>query len=138
LEARVTQEPRISKELRELMDKSLKDYPYGMVCTGTVAITEPQNTIHTTFGGFQNQNELRDSLLSTTRIEKFSRVCNIFSNQDAIHFMNKLILSGTQKFESAPYIQELKDLSLIETKDDQVLISGKGRIFILAIHSLIS
>lgn len=131
-------EPIISKELRELMSKNLKDYPYGMVCTGILSVSDPQNTIHTTFGGFQNKNELRDSLLSTTEIEKFSSLCNLFSNQEVINFMNELILLGDKEYENLSYIKKLQELSLIDRKNNRVSITGKGRIFILAIYSLIN
>lgn len=132
------QEPKISKDLRNLMTENLKHYPQGMICTGFLARTKPHDTVHTTFGGFHNEEDFSNSLHNENVQKRFSNLCRIFSNQDNIHLMNDLILKGAQTIQDENLIESLIDLEMISITENKYEITAKGRIFILATYSIVS
>lgn len=132
------QEPQISKDLRDLMNNNLKTYPYGMICTGFLSLSEPYNTVHTTFGGFNNLEDFSNSLSNDSAKSKFQTLCALFANKENLDLMIQLILNGPQNIENKELSMALLDHELIEAQEDKFVISAKGRSFVLATYSIVS
>lgn len=132
------QEPKISKDLRNLMNENLDLYPQGMICTGLLARSKPHNIVHTTFGGFSNQEDFSSSLSNSEAQRNFSTLCDLFSDKQNIQLMNELILNGPRKIDNKNLTDSLINLEIIESYDDKFEITAKGRIFILATYSIVS
>ncbi|WP_417335150.1 hypothetical protein [Halobacteriovorax marinus] len=133
-------EPNISIELRELMQKYEDQYPHGMICTGVHSPTTPHKTVHTTFGGFNSRDVLESSLANHQAIDNFLELIKVFSNKEIIQVMNKLILEdrAPKSLIQSETLDSLIMHDLLQVEEEEVLITGKGRIFMLSIFSIVS